>query len=158
MVHTDDLETEEDGHGADYALTRRYLGRATGLCQIGASLYELAPGKKDWPLHFHHANDEAFYFLEGEGTVRLGDREHTVRAGSFVGCPRGDASGAHQVINTGDAPLRFLCISGMQAPDVTEYVEDGKMGVFCGAAPGSPDEHRTVNEVHRREAAVGYWE
>jgi hypothetical protein len=30
--------------------------------------------------------------------------------------------------------------------------------VFCGGAPGTPDEVRTVNEVHQRDAAVGYWD
>ncbi len=158
IVHVNDVEPQPDGHGEEYQVVRRFMARATGLKQIGASLYELPPGKKNWPLHFHHANDEAFYFLSGRGIMRLGDEEHPVRPGTFVGCPRGDPGGAHQVINTGKDRLVFLCVSGMQEPDVTEYPEQGKIGVFAGGAPGTPDEARTVNEVHKRDASVGYWD
>ncbi len=155
-VHVDDLAVEEDGH-EEHRVRRVYLGRATGLTQLGASVYEVPPGKRDWPLHFHHANEEGFYFLEGEGVLRTPSGEHPVRPGSFFGAKR-QPECAHQVINTGDVPLRFLCFSGMVAPDVTEYPEQGKLGVFCGGAPGTPDEARSINEVHRREGAVGYWD
>lgn len=158
IVHADDGEWTEDGHGAAYALRRKFLARAAGLKQIGASLYELPPGKRNWPLHFHHANDEAFWFVSGTGLMRVGGAEHAVGPGTFVGCSRGDAAGAHQVMNTGSEPLRFLCVSGMQEPDVTEYPEQDKIGVFCGGAPGTPAEMRTVNETHRRSGAVSYWD
>lgn len=147
---------EADGHGDTYRLKRKYLARETGGQKIGTSLYELPPGARDWPLHFHHTNEEAYYFLEGEGTVRFPDGEEQVGPGDYVALPC-EPGHAHQVQNTGDVPLRFLCISGMATPDVTEYPEEGKIGVFCGGAPGTPDEVRSVNDTYRRKDAVDYW-
>lgn len=156
LCNADALAWEDDGNGP-YAVRRKYLARDTGgQDQLGCSLYEVPPGKRDWPLHFHHANEEAIYVLEGSGLLRMPDGEHAIGPGDYAHFRREPAH-AHQIINNGDAPLRFLCISGQVAPDVTEYPEEGKMGVFCGAAPGTPDGDRTINEIHRRDAAVGYW-
>lgn len=156
IVHTSKLGWESDGHG-DHAVERRYLARETGGQQIGTSMYRLAPGKKDWPLHFHHANEEAIYVLEGQGTLRMPSGDHAIAAGDYAHFQR-TAAHAHQIVNTGIDDLVFLCISGMVAPDVTEYPEEGKLGVFCGGAPGTPDGDRSINEIHRRSNAVGYWE
>jgi uncharacterized cupin superfamily protein len=157
VVNVADLEWQEDGHGENYGLRRKYLAREAGGRQLGCSLYELDPGKRDWPLHFHHGNEEALYFLDGEGMVRFPDHEVAVGRGDYVAL-RCEPAHAHQVINTGPGVLRFLCISTMRVPDVTEYPEQGKLGVFCGGAPGTPDEVRTVNDVYRRGEKVEYWE
>ena len=42
--------------------------------ELGCSLYELPPGKRSWPYHYHTGNAEAAYVLSGSGFVRrLGD-------------------------------------------------------------------------------------
>jgi mannose-6-phosphate isomerase-like protein (cupin superfamily) len=41
------------------------------------------------PRHIHHHEEEAFYLLEGEMTVRCGDREWAVGPAGFVLLPRG---------------------------------------------------------------------
>jgi quercetin dioxygenase-like cupin family protein len=41
------------------------------------------------PQHIHKAEDEAFYVLEGEIKVLLGERTVIAKAGSFVRIPRG---------------------------------------------------------------------
>lgn len=43
------------------------------------------------PPHVHHAEEEAFYILEGQLTVICGDRTWQVGPGSFVLLPRGIA-------------------------------------------------------------------
>lgn len=40
------------------------------------------------PLHVHHREDEAWYVLEGEILIKLGDNEITAKAGDFVFGPR----------------------------------------------------------------------
>jgi uncharacterized cupin superfamily protein len=59
------------------------------------------------PLHVHHADDEAWYVLEGELGFRLGDREMTAGAGSAVLAPGGTA---HTYWNAGSAEARYLLI------------------------------------------------
>ena len=59
------------------------------------------------PPHLHHADDEAWYVLEGVLRVRVGDREIEARAGASVLVPRGTV---HAYWNPGPAPVRYLLI------------------------------------------------
>jgi hypothetical protein len=43
-------------------------------------------------------------------------------------------------------------------PDVTGYPDSGKVGIFGGAAPGSPKEERTFSKFLWGDAVVGYCE
>ena len=63
-----------------------------------------APGP---PPHIHHEHEEAFYVLEGELTLRMGDDYLTLPAGSFACVPRGTV---HQPSNRGAARTRFIFI------------------------------------------------
>ena|SRR5690348_6167247 len=40
------------------------------------------------PPHVHHREDESFFILEGDLTVRVGDDTFSAAPGSFVFCPR----------------------------------------------------------------------
>ena len=154
-VNRDDLDwrtAERD----ETAFRRKQLGEAADGDRLGCSLYELPPGKKSWPYHYHAGNEEALYVLAGAGTVRLDGESHPLAAGDYVALPA-DERGAHRVINDGDDPLRYLAISTMETPDVTVYPDSGKIGVFDGAPPGGRDE-RTLEGFFRLDDAVGYWD
>lgn len=153
----DALEWQDFGGGAAFGGRRAKVSAAIGCKKLGCSLYELAPGKRAFPYHAHLANEELYYVLEGSGTLRLDGAEHPVRAGDFVALPPGPHS-AHQLVNTGDSPLRFLAVSTMEEPDVVQYPDTGKIGVFAGSAPGGRTEERTVSGFYRAEATVGYLE
>ena len=56
------------------------------------------------PVHVHHDCAEAFYVLEGEYVMYLGDEEVVCRPGSFIFVPRGVPHG----FRTGDAVGRKL--------------------------------------------------
>jgi mannose-6-phosphate isomerase-like protein (cupin superfamily) len=56
------------------------------------------------PLHVHHDCAEAFYVLEGEYVMYLGDQEVVCRAGAFVFVPQGVPHG----FRTGDVTSRKL--------------------------------------------------
>jgi uncharacterized cupin superfamily protein len=59
------------------------------------------------PLHVHHADDEAWYVLEGELGFRLGDEEVIAQAGSAALASRGTA---HTYWNAGDEEARYLLV------------------------------------------------
>ena len=70
-------------------LTFKAVGRDTG----GAySLLEFNIAGEGPPPHVHKNEDEAWYVLEGELTVRLGERTVKAAAGSFISAPRGCAT------------------------------------------------------------------
>ena len=89
-------------------------------------VYELPAGKKSFPYHWHIANEEGIYMLEGECTLRLAGKEIPLRAGHYVALPIGE-EGAHQLINNSGATCRYLCFSTLQDPEVVIYPDSGKI-------------------------------
>ncbi|MCH7767710.1 MAG: cupin domain-containing protein [Nitrospinae bacterium] len=59
------------------------------------------------PQHIHKTEDEAFYVLEGEINVLLGERTFKATAGSFVLIPRGTV---HAFSRIGQEPAKLLAI------------------------------------------------
>ncbi len=157
VLHEEDLPWTEQSHGLSYGLRRKQLGAAAGNRKLGCSLYEVFPGCKSFPYHYHCANEEAIYVLEGSGTLRIGGKEVTISKGDYIALPS-TQEGAHQVINTSDRPLRYLCFSTMIEPDVIVYPDSGKVGILAGSAPGGPKEQRTLHMFLRTDARMDYWD
>jgi mannose-6-phosphate isomerase-like protein (cupin superfamily) len=70
--------------------------------------YSHAPGAAGPPPHIHHHHEEAFYVLEGELTLLIGQESVTVGAGGFAMVPRGMV---HRPGNAGQEPVRFFFIT-----------------------------------------------
>jgi uncharacterized cupin superfamily protein len=139
----------------DTLFRRKRLSGAAGGTDIGCSLYELPPGGRSWPYHYHTGNEEALFVLDGEGTLRLADDSIELAPNDYVALPATE-EGAHRVVNDSDGVLRYLGISTMRDPDVTVYPDSDKIGIFAGGPPGG-NETRDVHGYYRREDAVGYW-
>ena len=71
------------------------------------------------PLHIHKAEEEAFYVLDGEVNVRLGDRTVKGKAGSFVFIPRGTI---HTFSNARSTPAKLLQI--FSPPGFEQFFEE----------------------------------
>jgi len=140
--------------GQHYGSRARMLGRAANARKLGCALYELLPGKRGFPFHCHHANEEAIYILDGEATLRLGDREIAVRAGDFIAIPPGPSL-PHQLVNTSHAALHYLCMSTMQYPEVVVYPDTQKVAFIdpTGAADGG-----VFRQIHRLGESLSYYD
>ena len=134
---------------------RKQLGEAAGGDRLGCSLYELPPGRRSWPYHYHAANEEAIFVLSGTGRLRLDGELSALTEGDYVALPAGER-GAHRVVNDSDDPLTYLVISTMDEPDVTAYPDSGKIGVFVGSPPGGRG-NRGIHGYYRIDDAVDYW-
>lgn len=156
IVNVDDLDWVEESHGEDFKIRRKKLGQAAGGEKIGCGLYELPPGKKSWPYHYHTANEEVIYVLEGTGTLRIGGSEAEIVAGDYIALPVGEEY-ARRVINTSDDPLRYLCLSTMTEPEISVFPDSEKVGLFAGEAPGVPEDTFSLMEYLPRDE-VDYWE
>lgn len=62
------------------------------------------------PLHVHHREDEAFWVLEGEVTIEIGDRTIAAKAGDYAFGPR-DIPHRYTVGDSGCRML-FICTPG----------------------------------------------
>lgn len=157
LIDSERLDWATLEHG-DTQFRRKRLAVAAGGEDLGCSLYELPPGRKSWPYHYHEGNEEAIFVLAGEGTLRLDGDEYPLTGGDYAALPTGEG-GAHRVINDGDSnrPLRYLVVSTMRVPDLTVYPDSEKVGIFAGEAPGSGNEP-TLKGFYRLTDTVDYWE
>ncbi|WP_109806774.1 cupin domain-containing protein [Sphingosinithalassobacter portus] len=158
VLHLDALDLKEHVHGDRYQARMASFAAPLGATMLGGRLVVVPPGKRAWPFHGHHANEELFVILSGTGRLRYADGDHGLRAGDVALCPAGGAASAHQIVNDGDVDLRYLAISTMNAPDVLDYPDSGKFAVMAGTAPGGDKTGRTVDHVGRYADAVGYWD
>jgi uncharacterized cupin superfamily protein len=94
---------------------RRRLGRAGGLTDFGVNLLELEPGAWSSQRHWHSAEDEFVWVLEGEVTLVDDDGEHVLRAGECAAFAHGEPNG-HHLVNRSGKPVRCLEI-GSCRPD-----------------------------------------
>ncbi len=133
------------------------FGEALGLSGLGAMMVTVEPGRRAFPFHNHLGLDEMFVILEGEGTYRFGVTEHRVKAGDVCAAPKGGPDKAHQLINTGTGPLRYLGISNRSDPDVVEYPDSGKFAAMA-IAPGTNFFDAHLKFVGRAEESRDYWE
>ena len=115
-----------DGAKRKFDASRADVSLLIGAQKLGYNITEVPPGAPGFPLHNHRVNEEMFFVLEGSGEVRFGAEQMPLRKGDFFACPPGDQSVAHQIINTGDMPLRYLSVSTMIFPDICEYPDSQK--------------------------------
>jgi len=156
IVNEATLVWNEHNHTERFSCRRKALSADGRGEQIGCSMYEVQPGKTAFPFHFHWANEETIYILSGHGSLRLGEQEFAVAAGDYIALPTGPDH-AHQLIGKGEQPLRYLCFSTMQSPEVCEYPDSDKVGALAGSAPGSK-EGRKLTSFHRKSDNVPYFE
>ncbi|WP_437965624.1 cupin domain-containing protein [Sorangium sp. So ce260] len=123
-------------------LTKAVMGDAY---HVGVAIEELSPGKQSSPAHYHLLEEEHILILEGRATLRLGDETIEMSAGDYVCFPARQKAG-HCLINTSDAPCRFLVIGEQKPDEVCVYTDSNKILV------------RSVGEVYDKSQARDYWD
>ena len=112
------------------------------------SVYEIPPGKSAYPYHYHHNNEETFFILSGEGTLRTPDGEKIVKSGDFLFFPSG-AKGAHKLTNSSATEnLVYIDFDVVHEIDITAYPDSDKLGIWGMG----------INKLFRKEDAVNYYD
>lgn len=117
-----DAELEHGG----FRIQQAAISNRTGAELIAGNVYDVAPGKKLWPYHLHHANEEWLVVLRGRPTLRTAEGERELVEGDVACFVRGGA-GAHQVRNETEEPVRVLMLSTRLAPEIIEYPDSDKV-------------------------------
>ncbi|MHA6204149.1 cupin domain-containing protein [Dyella soli] len=129
-----------------------------GATKLGYNITAVPPGKRAFPFHCHHFNEEMFFVIEGTGEVRFGKEHHPIRAGDVIACPPGGPERAHQIINTGTVELRYLAVSTKETPEICEYPDTGKYAVMAEFPPGEDGSPQGFRIVSKPDMSVGYWD
>jgi uncharacterized cupin superfamily protein len=157
IVNLENVPLVTRGNGDKFEAQFAPVGAHLDSQMLGFNVTILAPGKRAFPYHAHRGNEEMFFILEGEGSVRIDGETHKIHKGDFISLPPGKDS-AHQIVNDSQAPLRYLAVSTLLTPEVIEYPDSGKIGATVGKGGGRPATPDSIRHFSRAGDAVDYWE
>ena len=120
------------------------LGRAAGSVKVGLQRFVVHEGHQSMPEHYHTAEEELFYVLEGRGTLLQGGERVAVEAGDVISFPASTAI-AHAFLADRGGDLEYLAFGERNRNDVVSYPNSGKILI------------RALNKLGRMEEA-GYWD
>jgi uncharacterized cupin superfamily protein len=151
VINIDELKLEHFEQGEKFASDFARIGPLLGAKDMGYSYDVVSPGKSSCPFHSHRAEEEMFFIVEGEGTLRFGNETRKIRAGDFICCPTGGPETAHQITNDSSAELAYISVSTMMAAEVCEYPDSKKVGAFGGTGSDR------LRHMTHYEHGVEYW-
>lgn len=158
VINLSDVPLRDGGNGDAFKARIGPFAHLIGSTGMGCMLHEVEPGQKAFPFHVHHQIHELFVILEGEGTYRFGAETYPIKANDVVAAPTGGADVAHQIVNTGTVPLKYLGISANPGGvgDVVEYPDSGKFAVSSryDRATGKSG----LRYIGRQETTLDYWD
>jgi uncharacterized cupin superfamily protein len=124
-----DLSTVPETSGSGYPAPFRDLvigrhsrpvGEAGGLTQFGVKLVRLEPGAASSQRHWHEAEDEFVYMLEGELVLIESNGETAMAPGDAAAFPAGVANG-HHLINRTSRDATFLVVGTRASRERCHY-------------------------------------
>lgn len=101
-----------------------HLSTAGGLTQYGAYVETLSHGVWSSSRHWHSAEDEFLFVLDGVATLHDDHGMTDLVQGDAVCWRHGEPNG-HHVTNRQDQPLRYLIIGSRAAGDICTYPDTG---------------------------------
>ncbi len=153
VMSLDDAAFDDVEENGIYTSRRATIGAHIGARLLGYNLTVLPPGKAQCPFHAHHGQEEMFLVLEGQGELRFGEQHFPIRRHDVIACPPGGPEVAHQIINTGTTPMRYLALSTLPDVDACEYPDSNKVMVIAGKRG-----NRTLRKIFRAENTVDYYD
>ena len=97
-----------------------------GAEKLGFRLSRIAPGQAFAPMHWHLAEEEMFYVVEGTVTLLAPRGEWELVRGDFISFPT-RAAGAHKVVNRTSEPCTLLMVANTDERDVCFYPDSKKL-------------------------------
>jgi uncharacterized cupin superfamily protein len=99
---------------------RQRLGNVVGLDQFGVNLTRLKPGAQSAQRHWHAAEDEFVFVVEGMLVLCENDGETVLKAGDAAGFKAGVANG-HCLINRSTQDAVFLEVGTRSGREQVDY-------------------------------------
>jgi uncharacterized cupin superfamily protein len=102
------------------ARSRQRLGNAAGLTDFGVNLLRLPPGTWSSQRHWHEAEDEFVFVVEGEVVLITDSGEEILRPGDSAGFKAAIKDG-HHLQNRSSADAILLEVGSRKPEDAGEY-------------------------------------
>jgi uncharacterized cupin superfamily protein len=99
---------------------RKRLGDLANLTQFGVNLLRLPPGVWSSQRHWHTAEDEFLFIVQGEVVLVTDDGDEVLRAGDCAGFKANDSNG-HHLQNRSQHDAIVLEVGGRDPSDGVDY-------------------------------------
>lgn len=141
-------KVKKEQHGK-YQYTKYQVTDRSEFQQMYAAIYEIPPKSYNYPYHYHIANTELFYIIQGEGILETEEGEIPLKAGDVIVIPPGE-KGAHRIYNPSDKMLfRYLDVDTVNSPEIVKYPHSQKTGILV---------HNQSADFYKEEERVSYYE
>lgn len=94
--------------------------------RLGCRIEIIPPGGTTSMPHYHTVEEEHVLILEGEATLHWGKEEMALISGDHVAFP-GGVETAHHIVNSSEAPMKYLVFGERLKEDVVIYPEHKKI-------------------------------
>lgn len=126
-INSADLHFEYSGDGK-FGSDDAEVGLLIGARKLGYRVSRIPPGKAFCPLHSHQAEEEFFYVIEGNPSIRTLRGTITCKPGDFIAFPTGER-GTHQLRNDSAEPALVLLVGLNSGDEVCYYPDSDKLMV-----------------------------
>jgi len=157
ILNIEDLEYSSHSHGESFEAEFAPVANNLNAKKLGYRVTRVPAGKRAWPLHAHYVNEEMFFVLSGNGSVKIGKEIYPIKEGDFISAPPNPEE-PHQIINDSGSSLTYICVSTMLEPEVAVYPDSEKIGVVAGSPPGRVDNKAGIFKFVKMDSDVGYWD
>ena len=157
VTNINDVEPRIMAKGTRFGFIGKRLGPSSGAKDLGITWYEVAPGKTAFPFHFHCANEEGVFILEGIGEARIGKDKVIVEKGDYIAYPVGPEC-SHSIKNMGSDPLRYICFSTTHTTEVAGYPDSKKFAAVGIVDPAAGFMGGKVKFIIKEQPSVDYYE
>lgn len=121
-----DERDERDEQPDAYQNLDAEVGFAIGARKLGYRVNVVAPGHRFCPMHSHAREEELFYVIDGEPSVRMESGTFRCRKGDFIALPVGN-TGLHQLLNESSQPATVLLLARAEDMDSCYYPDSDKI-------------------------------
>ena len=113
VSHVSDIEAASGG-------VFKPIGSHLGVTAFGVNLEQFPQGHEGYPEHDHAGDgqEEIYFVVSGQATLRIEGEEHALRAGSVAYVP----SGTKRRFTTPNGPVEILAIGGAPGAPFTDII------------------------------------
>lgn len=106
------------------------LSELVGLRRTGVHLLRIPPGKESFVYHSHQLEEEWMYVLSGRGIAEIGEEQHEVGPGDFLGFAT--PSVGHHLRNPFSEDLVYLSGGERREMEVADFPRHNKRMIRVG--------------------------
>jgi uncharacterized cupin superfamily protein len=125
-INLDELTFEKYKAHGRFGADDAEVGLLIGARKLGYRVARIEPGNSFCPLHSHEAEEEFFFVLDGEPSIRTLRGTLRCRSGDFIAFPTGER-GTHELRNDSSAACTVLLVGLNDPREICFYPDSDKV-------------------------------